>query len=102
LFANAGLYYLRSGKAGTASKAREQFGKALSTAGAARGEARDALLLDLARMQLDLGGGAEEVDSDRRLPWKDAQRSLAATLRVIRSREARLHGLRLVVAGVIE
>ncbi len=109
----AGKYYLRSrtdhsdprtGRslhAGVA--ANNQFGTALTTLrSASQGAERDALLIDLALAEVELGGDKPDTDQELRLPWDKVQQLLLATLREIENGEAKLHALRAVCQSLRE
>jgi predicted negative regulator of RcsB-dependent stress response len=110
----AGKYYLRSrSKEVTdprtkqsktpAEAANNQFGTALTTLRSVpQGDERDALLIDLALDEVELGGDKADVDQGLRLPWDKTQQLLSATLREIHNGEAKLYALRAVVQRLCE
>lgn len=99
----AGEYYLSGQRNQAAKFAREQYGKALNTLrSASEGNERDALLLDLAVAQVELGGGPDEANKEMRLPWADTQKLLLATLTQVKDAEARQAGIRLVSRRLLE
>src|SRR5205823_5727917 len=77
------LYYLNCQKPDCASKAHEQYSKAIALA-QAHGSAGDALLGDMAVAELDLAGGPDETDTGRKLDWKRTHQLVSATLRAIK------------------
>ncbi len=81
-----------------------QFGLArgkLSAAGEANAEC-DALLIELALAQLDLGGGPEQVEEGKRMGWPEARKEVGQTLLALRRPEAQAEGLRRVARRLIE
>lgn len=101
LHGGAAEYYLRSGRPGCASLAREQYGKAISQAAGGHGSAGDLLLGELALAALNLAGSDEEQDGDFKLNWRDTQKIVRAALAAIRERSARADALRRVIARLI-
>jgi hypothetical protein len=94
----AGDYYLRTRQPGCAKSAHDAFEKSLAAVreGAGAPTERDALLQDLARAEVELGGSAADVDAKLNWGWDDVQRDLKATLGEIKSPEAKLEALRVV------
>lgn len=80
LYRAGGEYALNGTKRDAATQARAHFDKAreLLTSSPAS-PTRDLLLLDLALSELDLAGGATEIDDGRRLKAADVQKQLANT-----------------------
>jgi hypothetical protein len=62
---------------------------------------RDALLLDLACTQVDLGGTAKDKDEGKSLGWESTQKELERTLLRINAREARAVALREVITRLM-
>jgi hypothetical protein len=73
-----------------------QFGAArnLLATGRAKNPECDALLIELALAQIDLGGDAAAIADRKRLSWPDAVKEVGQTLSAIRAPEARAEGLR--------
>jgi hypothetical protein len=107
LYVAAGDYQRRTRIGGTppdgcAKRAKEQFQQALGHLGEAKsGAERDAVLLDLAQAQVELGGNSEEIEKGTRLKWDAVQGDVAATLTAINNEEARLLALRGVCRRLI-
>ncbi len=101
LFGYAGIYYLESQQSGCAKLAFEEYSKAASFGKSTQAADADALLTDLALAQLKLGG-TTDIDTGRKLPWRDTHRLVQATLRGISSREARLQAIRRLSAALVE
>jgi hypothetical protein len=95
--------YQRLSKGG-AEKAREQFQKALAHLGNARlsSSERDAVLMDLALAQVELGGTDQEADKGTRLKWSVVHKTLVASLSAMRDEEGRLAALRAVTRRLID
>jgi hypothetical protein len=98
----AGEFYLRSRQSECAKKAREQFEKASSQLSASGENERDAVLIDLALAEVELGGGQEEVNAKVRLGWDDTHKAIRIALSAINAREARLEALRDVSRRLIK
>jgi hypothetical protein len=100
----AGEFSLRAGTAKDAENARNQFQKSraalLQVPDANPGE-REALLIALARSQVDLGGDRPDTDKGRRLQWDEAQKEFQRTLQHLSSPEGRSEGLREVTRRLI-
>jgi hypothetical protein len=107
----AGKYYLgtrtvhpdpRTGRSMyPAETANNRFGTALTTLRSAPpGDQRDALLIDLALAEVELGGDKADTDQGLRLPWDKTQQLLVATLREIHNGGAKLQALRAVAQGL--
>ena len=100
----AGEYYrLTRRRPSARKKAREQFKQALAHLGQAKAESleRDAVLMDLAQAQLEMGGNEQEVEKGLRLKWNDVHKDLLATLVGINDEEMRLLALRWVSRRLI-
>jgi hypothetical protein len=83
--------------------ANNQFGTALTTLRTApQGDERDALLIELALAEVELGGDKAESDQGLRLPWDKTQQLLMAALREIHNGEAKLHALRAVAQRLLK
>jgi hypothetical protein len=102
LHSAAAEYYLRSRSGGSATKARDQYGKALAALRGARGGENDALRAELALAQVDLGGGKAEVAAGVHLPWDEVQKAVRATLTAITAQGARGQALRAVCRRLAE
>jgi hypothetical protein len=89
----AGEYLLRAGQA---DKARERLQKAraLLAADQVPSSEWDAVLIDVAVTQVDLGGEKTDVDSGARVSWDEVEKEIRQTLAQLRSREARLEAVR--------
>ena len=99
----AGQYALRAAAPDSGKRARAFFEKGLQAATEApRGTERDALLLDLAAAEVELGGKAEDVDAGRKVPWEDVQKDLRATLGDMQESEPKLEALRVVARRLAE
>src|SRR6266852_3602347 len=103
VYRGLGVYQFRAekpvGENNSAKAARDQFLKARAKLTETSGESaeRDAILIDLALDQVDLGSDSEEAQKRGiRLNWDDAVKEVHRTLQHIKSPEARLQGLRLV------
>ena len=100
-----GEYHLRSKKVDSAKVAQTHFGKAIETLtppdGAIKGSERDALLADLAVLQIDTAGTKEEIDNKTRLNWNETQSAIGKTLRAMHHPEARLEAYRAVCRRLI-
>ncbi len=85
-----------------AKNANEHFGKAFAALRSeTKSKERDALLIDLATAEVDLGGNKEEADRERAVPWDKTQPAIEAVLREIGDGEARLLALRAVTSGLL-
>ncbi len=96
----AGAYYLGAGNAEDARK-RLQRARALVATENATSSEWDAVLIDVALTQVDLGGEQAEVDGGARLKWADAEKELRQTLAQLLSPEARLEAVREVSRKLI-
>jgi hypothetical protein len=100
-----GEYHLRAKKVEAAKEAQKHFGKAIDTLtpadGAIKASERDALLADLALLQIDLAGSTEEVNNKTRLNWNETQSAIGKTLRAMHNSEARLDAYRAVCRRLI-
>jgi hypothetical protein len=89
-----GEFYAREDKATEAqqalNKAREYILKLTDPA------EQDAMLIDLALTEVDLGGEPLEKKKGTRLTWEDVQKSLTGTLSALHSPQARFEAVRLV------
>jgi hypothetical protein len=101
LHLGVGEYHLRSKRPDCANLAREHFGLALTGLRAGGGTERDALLGELALVQLELGGAGEELEDGQKLAWNDVQRAVRSALTSIANREARLDAVRNVLRGLL-
>jgi hypothetical protein len=102
LHTGAGTYYLRTGKPQCGKLAAEQLGKALDLLNkdSAAGD-REIALTELALAFVDLGGGPQDLEREKRLKWEDALRRVKATLSAIPPGDVRLEALRGVVGRLI-
>jgi hypothetical protein len=98
LHLGAGEYFLHKKDS---AKAREHFGLALTGLRAGSGAERDALLGELAAIQVELGGAGEEVQEGKKLPWNETQKTVRAALTSIGGRPAGLEALRGVARRLI-
>jgi hypothetical protein len=101
-----GVYQFRSekpsGDSNSAQAARDYFRKARAKLTEDNSAERDAILIDLAVDQLDLGSDSEEAQKKGiRLKWDDVILEVRRTLQEIKSPEARLLGLRQVESKLI-
>src|SRR5207244_2184904 len=103
VYRGLGVYQFRAekpvGENNCAKAARDQFLKARAklTESSTESAERDAILIDLALDQVDLGSDSEEAQKRGiRLNWDEAVKEVHRTLQHIKSPEARLQGLRLV------
>jgi hypothetical protein len=96
LYLLAGEYSLRTKRGKCAAASKERMEKALSflTGGDVKATERDAVLIDLAVAEAELGGSAEEADDGRKLKWDEVQKLLRATLTAVQAPEARVEALR--------
>jgi hypothetical protein len=85
VFYSAGEWTLRTNnKKGVAKEARDHFRSARHLLASAPPTLdRDCRLIDLALLQVDLGGDQAEVDKKQRLTWDEVQHELAATLEAL-------------------
>jgi hypothetical protein len=106
----AGEYTLRLDKQDCVKEAQKHFWQARSLLDkAAPSPERDALLIDLALAQIELGGDEPDIRKGRRLPWAKTQEEVRQTLALIRSadpkheasRDAHVEGLRVVSRKLI-
>jgi hypothetical protein len=96
----AGEHYVHKRNAELANK---QLGQSLNVLrSASPGNERDALLTDLALVQIDLGGEKADVDMGLRIAWDKVQQMVRATLQEIADTEARLRALRLAAQRLNE
>ncbi len=103
LYRLAGEYALRAGRPDSGKRACALFEKGLQAATETpRGTERDALLLDLARAEVELGGKPEDVDAGRKAPWEDVQKDLRATLGNMQESEPKREALRTVARRLAE
>jgi hypothetical protein len=100
----AGQYFLLTRAEGCAEKARDQFRQALADLGQAPNTSpeRDAVLMDLALAQVDLGGSEKEVEKGQRLKWDELHKPLRATLEAIQNEDGRLTALRAASRKLID
>jgi hypothetical protein len=101
-----GVYQFRSekpsGDSNSAQAARDYFRKARAKLTEDNSSERDAILIDVALDQLDLGSDSEEAQKRGiRLKWDDVILEVRRTLQEIKSPEARLMGLRQVEGKLI-
>jgi hypothetical protein len=101
-----GVYQFRSekpsGDNNSAQTARDYFRKARAKLTEDNSAERDAILIDLALDQIDLGSDSEEAQKrGARLKWDDVILEVRRTLQEIKSPEARLMGLRQVESKLI-
>jgi hypothetical protein len=88
---------LRSRQPGCAKSAHNAFEKSLAAVREPTGGSpteRDALLQDLARAEVELGGSAADVDAGLKLGWDGVQNDLKATLREMQIPEAKVEAMR--------
>ncbi len=103
LHLGAGAYFVHGKRTGSADEARKQFAKALGALGEVSGVEHDALLGEMALLQVELGGSAiADLDDKRALKWADVQKSLLASLSAIVDHEARLDALRALTRRLSE
>jgi hypothetical protein len=100
VYRGLGVYQFRAekpvGENNSAQAARDQFRKARAklTENSKESAERDAILIDLALDQVDLGSDSEEAQKKGiRLKWDDVVLEVRRTLQDIKSPEARLEGL---------
>src|SRR5262249_11327882 len=96
-----GEYYRRSGQPDAAQKANEAFGQARGALSKATSLERDAMLADLALVQLDLGGEKAEAGKGQALEWGEAVGAVRQTLEQIHAPEARLEAVRQVIRKLV-
>jgi hypothetical protein len=84
----AAEYHARSGKPDAAQRAIDEYGQARAALGKAASLERDAMLLELALDQLDLGGGI--------MDWSKTVEAVRQTLDQMRAPEARVEAVRQV------
>jgi hypothetical protein len=101
LHRGAGEYYLRTNHRKCIDPANEELQKARAAAGPPSGE-RDALLLDLALTQVDLGGPNEDALTHTRLPWDRTEKEIQQTLLQIGGPEARLAAIRAISRKLVD
>ena len=106
----AGEFCLRRDKPTAAEEAQKHFWEARSQLlKADPTPERDALLIDLALAQADLGGDESDVKKGKRIPWNKAQEDVRQTLELIRlnapkqeaGHDAIVEGLRAVARKLI-
>jgi hypothetical protein len=98
----AAEYRLRSGLPEAAVRASEEYGQARGALAKSPSLEHDAMLLNLALAQIDLGGDKAEVDKGRKLDWGKALESVRQTLEQVRSPEAKEEAVRLVTRKLAE
>src|SRR5262249_17966347 len=79
----AGMYQGRPRGEESAEGAKEQYAAAQALRRGARGAAREAVLVDLARRVAALGGDGDDVGKGVRLKWDEAQKLTRQTLTAI-------------------
>jgi hypothetical protein len=97
----AGLYQSRTPGDGSADRAKEQYAAALGALRSARGAARDAVLVDVARRVAALGGEGDDVGRGARLKWDESQKLAKQALSSINYPEARVDALRAVAGPLV-
>jgi hypothetical protein len=98
----AARYHVRSNQPGSASQARDELNKAVALARDSRNSERDALLIDLVGVALDLAGSSDDPEADPRVAWDTTQKALHNLLAAIAEPQARLEGLRRAAVGLAE
>lgn len=103
IYRGLGEYYVRAGQ--IKKEAKEQFDQARNRAQQATtpqaASERDAVLIDLALDQIDLGGDKDDVDHHRRISWNDVAKELGRTLKHVQSPEARQEAVREVARKLV-
>jgi hypothetical protein len=93
----AAEYRLRTKLPDAAARASDEYGHARGALAKSPSLEHDAMLLNLALAQIDLGGEKSQVDKGGALDWSKVLESVRQTLDQIRSAEAREDAVRLVV-----
>lgn len=98
----AGLYYRNSQTPDAAEFAQQQYSAAVGLGREVRDWASDALLAEFTVALLELAGQGPEVESRRKLDWKETHKLLRAALQAIDSQPGRLWALPPVTAGLLQ
>lgn len=101
LYTEAGRYQSRTKPEGAGNRAKEKYAEAEKMLRGVRGPIRDALLADLARAAVALGGEGDELVGDSRVKWDEAQKLTRQALTPIETPEVRIAGLRAVAAHLV-
>ena len=106
LFIALGEYQLHTKQLRCAEDAEKLFGKAIDTLTPAdlnlvNLNERDAILADLALLQIDLAGNKDQVDNKLRLKWDEAHNAFRTSLHAMKNGDARLEAYRAVCRRLI-